>query len=108
VEQFKQAIVYGKSVKHQPQRVGLSHELADEDISQFQSVPEAFVPADMILFIQLRSLSDDCQYFHGLLRREISSCPRLRHWTECFDWWVKNVETNMSHSRIRLWKDHGI
>ncbi|MCJ1384653.1 GTP-binding protein rbg1 [Xylographa soralifera] len=32
VEQFKQAIVYGQSVKHQPQRVGLSHELADEDI----------------------------------------------------------------------------
>jgi ribosome-interacting GTPase 1 len=34
VEQFRQAIVYGKSVKHQPQRVGLSHELADEDISE--------------------------------------------------------------------------
>jgi uncharacterized protein len=33
VEQFKHAIVYGKSVKHQPQRVGLTHELADEDIS---------------------------------------------------------------------------
>ena len=33
VEQFKQAIVYGQSVKHQPQRVGLTHELADEDIS---------------------------------------------------------------------------
>jgi len=32
VEQFRQAIVYGKSVKHQPQRVGLNHELADEDI----------------------------------------------------------------------------
>lgn len=32
VEQFKTAIVYGKSVKHQPQRVGLAHELADEDI----------------------------------------------------------------------------
>lgn len=32
VEHFKVAIVYGKSVKHQPQRVGLSHELADEDI----------------------------------------------------------------------------
>ena len=31
-EQFKQAIVYGRSVKHQPQRVGLTHELADEDI----------------------------------------------------------------------------
>ncbi|KAL9619011.1 MAG: hypothetical protein Q9160_006332 [Pyrenula sp. 1 TL-2023] len=34
VEQFKQAIVYGRSVKHQPQRVGLGHELADEDISK--------------------------------------------------------------------------
>lgn len=34
LEQFKHAIVYGQSVKHQPQRVGLSHELADEDISE--------------------------------------------------------------------------
>ncbi|EDO04492.1 hypothetical protein SS1G_06975 [Sclerotinia sclerotiorum 1980 UF-70] len=32
VDDFRVAIVYGKSVKHQPQRVGLSHELADEDI----------------------------------------------------------------------------
>ncbi|KAK7445281.1 TGS domain-containing protein [Colletotrichum acutatum] len=37
LEQFKTAIVYGKSVKHQPQRVGLSHELADEDIGTFSS-----------------------------------------------------------------------
>ncbi|PQE16103.1 ribosome-interacting GTPase 1 protein [Rutstroemia sp. NJR-2017a WRK4] len=36
VEQFRIAIVYGKSVKHQPQRVGLSHELADEDISKLK------------------------------------------------------------------------
>jgi small GTP-binding protein len=36
VENFKTAIVYGKSVKHQPQRVGLSHELADEDIVTIQ------------------------------------------------------------------------
>lgn len=35
MEQFRVAIVYGKSVKHQPQRVGLSHELADEDISKY-------------------------------------------------------------------------
>lgn len=35
VEDFKHAIVYGASVKHQPQRVGLSHELADEDIRTF-------------------------------------------------------------------------
>jgi hypothetical protein len=34
VDNFKVAIVYGKSVKHQPQRVGLSHELADEDIRE--------------------------------------------------------------------------
>jgi len=34
LEQFKHAIVYGQSVKHQPQRVGLTHELADEDISK--------------------------------------------------------------------------
>ncbi|KAI9684225.1 MAG: GTP-binding protein [Trizodia sp. TS-e1964] len=36
VEHFKHAIVYGSSVKHQPQRVGLTHELADEDISEWQ------------------------------------------------------------------------
>jgi hypothetical protein len=35
VEDFKHAIVYGKSVKHQPQRVGLSHMLADEDIGMY-------------------------------------------------------------------------
>ena len=33
-DQFKHAIVYGRSVKHQPQRVGLAHELADEDIGK--------------------------------------------------------------------------
>lgn len=41
MEQFKHAIVYGQSVKHQPQRVGLSHELADEDISECPSDPSA-------------------------------------------------------------------
>lgn len=35
MDDFRVAIVYGKSVKHQPQRVGLGHELADEDISKF-------------------------------------------------------------------------
>lgn len=32
VEQFKNAVVYGRSVKHQPQFVGLSHTLMDEDV----------------------------------------------------------------------------
>lgn len=41
VEQFKHAIVYGQSVKHQPQRVGLSHELGDEDISRLLKDPSA-------------------------------------------------------------------
>ena len=43
VEQFKHAIVYGQSVKHQPQRVGLSHELADEDISKCPKDPSAYL-----------------------------------------------------------------
>jgi len=42
VEQFKTAIVYGKSVKHQPQRVGLAHELCDEDIGKWK--PEQALP----------------------------------------------------------------
>lgn len=37
-DEFKHAIVYGRSVKHQPQRVGLSHELADEDIGTWHSL----------------------------------------------------------------------
>jgi len=32
LDSFKHAIVYGQSVKHQPQRVGLSHVLMDEDV----------------------------------------------------------------------------
>ena len=32
VDDFKQAIVYGSSVKHQPQYVGLTHILEDEDV----------------------------------------------------------------------------
>lgn len=33
-KQFKYALVWGSSVKHRPQRVGLTHELQDEDIVQ--------------------------------------------------------------------------
>ena len=34
LEKFKYALVWGSSVKHQPQRVGLEHLLMDEDVVQ--------------------------------------------------------------------------
>lgn len=34
IKQFKYAWVWGRSVKHQPQRVGKDHVLEDEDIVQ--------------------------------------------------------------------------
>lgn len=49
LEQFKHAIVYGQSVKHQPQRVGLSHELADEDISKSRRKLNWAVPRRRVL-----------------------------------------------------------
>jgi ribosome-interacting GTPase 1 len=32
--EFKYALVWGTSAKHSPQRVGLVHQLADEDVVQ--------------------------------------------------------------------------
>lgn len=34
VREFKYALVWGVSAKHYPQRVGLTHPLADEDVVQ--------------------------------------------------------------------------
>ena len=34
IEEFSHAFVWGRSVKHQPQRVGKDHVLQDEDIVQ--------------------------------------------------------------------------
>lgn len=34
LEEFKHAIVWGRSVKHNPQKVGKDHELLDEDVVQ--------------------------------------------------------------------------
>ena len=34
VKEFKYAAVWGRSTKHNPQRVGLAHELTDEDVLQ--------------------------------------------------------------------------
>lgn len=35
LEQFKHAVVWGRSVKHQGQLCGLQHQLEDEDISEY-------------------------------------------------------------------------
>lgn len=34
VRDFKGALVWGRSAKHQPQRVGLAHQIEDEDVIQ--------------------------------------------------------------------------
>lgn len=34
IKDFKAAVVWGRSAKHQPQKVGLSHILEDEDVVQ--------------------------------------------------------------------------
>lgn len=49
VESFKHAIVYGKSCKHQPQRVGLTHELADEDIGKYHTMARRVVSGLFVL-----------------------------------------------------------
>ena len=53
VEQFKHAIVYGRSVKHQPQRVGLTHELADEDISRHPSLCGVAIVTDIFISVTI-------------------------------------------------------
>lgn len=37
VDKFKYALVWGTSAKHQPQRVGITHTLEDEDVVQLMT-----------------------------------------------------------------------
>jgi hypothetical protein len=43
VDEFNYAMVWGRSVKHNPQRVGLSHVLEDEDVLQVTCHPTVAV-----------------------------------------------------------------
>ena len=48
VNQFQYAWVWGSSVKHQPQRVGLDHVLMDEDVVQIVNWLRLFENKQMI------------------------------------------------------------
>jgi hypothetical protein len=50
--------VYGQSVKHQPQRVGLSHVLADEDISESPTAVQCAGQADGLPSYHHQTIAD--------------------------------------------------
>lgn len=62
VEQFKSAVVYGKSVKHQPQRVGLGHELADEDVGEYREICPPITPPNSL---EQRGIGVACMAWQG-------------------------------------------
>ena len=67
--------MYGRSVKHQPQRVGLTHELADEDISKYSAAvgdhvsdqPCSYNHQEMICQLFAPSIRNDPWIFRVIL-----------------------------------------
>lgn len=77
MEQFKHAIVYGRSVKHQPQRVGLSHELADEDISKSLFTFLLAIYSNLVTSHDCQTINEEYQILVAWLATHLPA-PRLR------------------------------
>lgn len=59
VEDFDSAFVWGRSVQHQPQRVGLHHQLEDEDVVRIVKKPNSRMKRDKNYNARVQAHYDD-------------------------------------------------